>query len=929
MSEGIVLDGNTPSGVNGARYGSNVPALALGEVSISDCKFLGQQTDMHPFNIPVRGWIFATPDYGASPVSINNCQFIGDRFGQLNTGTMQRPINHSDQQPGAAIHHASISELLVKGCLIHSLHYGVIAPATTAAIETTDFFEVGFGLVCGNDSSQELWDYAALDPAWALADESNISVLSCNFFGAGWFGNPASTMTGVIFFRNDDFIFSKNVSVNGCTFRHIWRAFDLSDVSAYAQAIPAPTNNYNFLEIRGNTFDEIFDEIIVGGSGLTNANTETARYWAVDHLVYSNNKHNRCGASLNALDVALVNATAEIVVVDDNSFIECQLSGGTAANPNRIFHFEGGFNVGTITNNKFLDCYNTSGTVNTIEISIASTAPKIVLNENVILTTDHSVTAAVQNGVLFNKYVTTLDTAPMLYNPILQLNNNEFLPRNSNFVVLAWQDVDLGGGDSHYRQWAWESAHVSNNYLQVNVTNNANFSDYSNWAQYNNPQTIPTVRQNYLGASKGTGGILGVTQFAAVLDLRRFVDSTYNNINANCAHITNNTLHLGDTSWNDPINDMDCHSLIGIRISSWPQTINIEGNTLFNAPICCKWTFNTPRDSGIAPIGYTIKITNNSYQALGLQTHYAVEVLPATGFAGKAALLGSDPEDTDNYVYVMVNNNIIKGYSTALDSTYNNLYSVVRLWPLTSFAVLSDDDAAGAPGQIDRPDWYDEFTDSAGVPVAPAGPTHQLSATSELCYGWQLQDNKLVNSVFYLDSESNGDTLALMAVLPAAPLANTTLMTNAISADITIVVLDTDNWPLIGTVSLPGVPLTLSYNGIAPLPGPFDPAGYTVSLTAPTATVGTFVLGGSAVINTTSVKQMNNYGIIVVENNNKICSASPTLNPASMLGISTSQGAARDNIGPLGFVNIIVQNNAGVIGANFAHVSYSGSELHQ
>ena len=78
MSEGIVIDGNTPSGVNGARYGSNDPTLALGEVSISDCKFLGQQTNMSalPGDVPTRGWIFTTPDYLGSPIAVNNCQFV-------------------------------------------------------------------------------------------------------------------------------------------------------------------------------------------------------------------------------------------------------------------------------------------------------------------------------------------------------------------------------------------------------------------------------------------------------------------------------------------------------------------------------------------------------------------------------------------------------------------------------------------------------------------------------------------------------------------------------------------------------------------------------------------------------------------------------------------------------------------------------------
>ena len=888
MSEGIVLDGNDPSGVSGARYGSNVPALALGEVSISDCKFLGQQTNMSvlPGSVPVRGWIFTTPEYWGSPISVNNCQFVGDRVG-LHLIASTRPTSHITVQEGAALHHASETVLNVTGCLIHSYRYGAVVAGGAVTLSSLNFVECSYDVVLGNDASVSLWNYAYLNAVWSLYSELNIDISGCNFYGKGSISSPVSTSTGIIFFRNDDASSnSKNVSVTGCKFESVQYAFYALDLSAYAHGLAAPNTQYDSIKITGNTFNDIQMSVFYSGTGLTNDSTETVRYWVIETFVYNNNTHNQCGRSISATYRGLLEFTAETVIVDGNSFIACQLSGGTAASPNRVFHFAGGFNIGTITNNKFVDCHNSSGTVNTIEISVASGNPDITINDNVI---KHSYSSGsgpeVQNGIFFNVYVTTVATTAG-YLPKLEMRGNKFTPYNPNFIVLSRQDVDRGAGLSYSRQWNWFYANVSDNHFLADVRNNTDFSDYGNWAQYNvliSPGFI-TVRQNYLGASKTN--ILSANQFAAVLDLRMFsLLGTHSN--ESCASVTGNTFKLSGHSWNDPANDMDCNSLIGIRITRWPETIHISGNTLLNAPVQCKWKFDTPRDGSGAVKGTTINITGNSYRADDLSTHCAIDVLPATGFAGKAALLGSSADNPDHFVHVTVNDNVIKAANTALDSTYNNLYGTVRLWPLTSHAVLSDNDSAGAPGQADQPDWYDEYVTGGG-----AGVTHQGLATSELCYDWQLQNNKLVNGVIYIDSESDGHLLGLLTQFQ-----------------------DAGGWH--------------DFNGGTP--------------------TGTLI----------------NYGLVVVENNNKVCK-STALEAENLFGVTLRMGVSRIFLGaissgtappPMGLQEIIgpasgagmenypadplfsltapvsaissliVQNNSGVLGANRAKHAFTGSKL--
>lgn len=769
MSEGIVLDGNDPSGPGGAFYGTTTTALALGEVSISDCKFLGKQTDMAPLSVPTRGWIFATPEYEGSPVSVNNCQFIGDRVGLNNSGAVgERPITHADSRVGAAIHFASISELLVKGCLMHTYQYGVVAPATVATIESTDFFENTWGVVLGNDSTASLWNYSGLNGAWAVGDIADVSVLGCNFFGSGTLLSPTPVSAGFLVWKFDSTSDEKNLRVEGCTFKRIRQAFDFSGIGAYTQSLAAPLVQYDNIEIKNNTFNLIFNEIIYAGSALTNPATQTYRRYGIANFQYSNNSHTDCGSDLNAAGEGLINATAKTVTIDSNTFHTSSpsngLSGGTVANPNRIIYMEGGVGALTLTNNKFVDSYNVNGTLNTIEISVGADHQKMIISNNVISTDNAALfggTTAVQNGILFNTYVDLDNTS---YNTTtLVLTDNKFEPRNPNFVVLASQDSGapiIGDPNKLDEQWEWSSIDAQNNYFRARVTDNTNFDDYSNNAQYpvelQGAPVVGTINvvQNFLGASANS--VAFTNSFVALLDLRRCSSlSDY----PHTVNISNNLFHIDEPSWGPVTTDFDMQSIIGCRISKWPSTILVSNNTFVGAPLILRYVYKSPRD-GVQYINGSCKrvidITGNTFESLSqynLKT--LVDVVPASGFEGKASRAATSPELISAYAKLTFNDNQILGDIASLDgATLSEQSSVVRFWHLDSETIV--DAATLANPALPTEQYYDEY-DAAVVTGDNRGV-----ASAGLMYDWQIQNNKLLNSFFYLDNTTSGFCLNLM-----------------------------------------------------------------------------------------------------------------------------------------------------------------------
>jgi hypothetical protein len=845
MSEGIVLDGNDPWGPGGAFYGSTTTALALGEVSISDCKFLGTQTAMAPFSVPTRGWIFATPEYEGSPVSVNNCQFIGDRVGLNNPGVVgERPITHADSRAGAAIHFASISELLVKGCLIHTHLYGVVAPATVATIESTDFFENTWGVVLGNDSTSSLWNYSGLGAAWTLSDIADVSVLGCNFFGSGTLLSPTPSSTGFQVWKFDSTSDEKNLRVVGCTFKRIRQAFAFTGISVYTQSLAAPLVQYDNIEIKNNTFNLIFNEIIYSGDALTNPATELSRRYGIANFQYSNNSHTDCGSDLNAAGEGLINVTAKTVTIDSNTFHTSSpsngLSGGTAANPNRIIYMEGGVGALTLTNNKFVDSYNVNGTLNTIEISVGADYQKMIISNNVISTDNAALfggTTAVQNGILFNTYVDLDNTS---YNTTtLVLTDNKFVPRNPNFVVLASQDSGapiIGDPNKLDEQWEWSSIDAQNNYFRARVTDNTNFDDYSNNAQYpvelQGAPVVGTINvvQNFLGASANSMAF--TNSFVALLDLRRC--SSHSDY-PHTVNISNNLFHIDEPSWGHVPTDFDMQSIIGCRISKWPSTILVSNNTFVGAPLILRYVYKSPRD-GVQYINGSCKrvidITGNTFESLSqynLKT--LVDVVPASGFEGKASRAGTSPELISAYAKLTFNDNQILGDIASLDgATLSEQSSVVRFWHLNSETIV--DAATLANPALPTEEYYDEY-----VPAVVTGDNRGV-ASAGLMYDWQIQNNKLLNSFFYLDEQIGGFCLNLMVRFSA----------------------------------------------------------YILTTVPPAAPA--YLLVWRDFNNNSSTSTHPNYGVIVVENNNKT-NKSTVLNALNIFGLTNRQGMARLFLGSL------------------------------
>ena len=690
---------------------------------------------------------------------------FGDRFG-LTAIAATRPTDHIDVQRGAAFHHASETVLKVVGCLAHSYEYGGFVAGGAVTIDTTDFIECGEDIMVGNDTASPggYWNYAYLNAAWVLSSELNLSVTACNFYGKGSLTSPTSISTGISFFRNTDDSESKNVSVSGCKFESINRAFNGVDLNLYAHSIVNPSVQYDSLKIINNLFNDMETAVFYSTTSLTNAATVVSRSWVIEKLIYSNNVHDQCGHNITSQDRGLLEFTAQTVIVDSNTFTDCHLSGGTAADPNRIIHFDGGFKSGVITNNKFIDCYNFLGTVNTIEIGITANYQNNIINNNTIETDPDLaglVTTAVQNGIKFVPYMTTINTS-LIYVK-LELKGNKFEPYNPNFVVLASQDsaAPVIGVSDLAEQWEWGGVEVEGNHFRASVSNIGGFSDYSNNAQYPiqiSGGGLPTldIVQNFLGAS--SANIFGANQFVALLDLRRC--NPVQLVGASTAvSVSNNRFEIDTPGWNHFSDDYDAQSIIGCRITKWPDTISVTDNTFIGAPLILRYIYNSPRDGADISGNFSkrvINITGNVFESL---TQYniktLVDVVPATGFEGKGDLAATSPELTNRYVKLLFSDNQINGAEDSLDgAAYTEQSSVVRFWHLDSATIVNA--ATLANPALPTDEYYDEF-DVTVVTGANRG-----LASSGLMYDWQVQNNKLINSFFYLDSQGTGLCLGVM-----------------------------------------------------------------------------------------------------------------------------------------------------------------------
>ena len=891
MQAGIVITGTGYPGQPEpkVKYGAEHSSLSTGEISISGCTFAGKQTDLGlslGYSIAHRGWIFISPRFRGGNVSVQSCEFIGDRFGQVQPAPTVKSMKSIKHQTGIAIHHAATygGVLSVKDCTIQGYYKGIVVSGGDVNISGTTFIETKNGILTG--SRQDYFgqitesipaNYGYVFAYGTLEDDSGdpdvgqkflpvldgpttVSVTGCGFYGKAQTslssGIELETFEGKSLNSTSGYV--HRLFVDGCSFHYMSRVVNAFMWSQDPSVAARSDENaiYELISLTNNTFDYIHHSVLVGMGGLGNTTGLPNRYRAIETLKISNNTFSNCGrgdwARLDPdedeeFHKSLIKAEAYQVIIENNDFSDCggipPIVSGSVKQHHILEIY--GFITGEINNNKFINCISTSDsetmTVMRIEInnqqdaqSIGTQRPKfkqgqfIRICDNSIWSTEPNVDdKAVQNCILFNQNQIAAETTQNAqdgtsyfgyknrsgdFYPSLELRGNYFEPKNPNFVVLAVQDKisDYQKSDFPFGQdqmWMWTKAVVTGNTFVADIWNRTNFKDYSNnikgtYFGYKDVDpgqngeedyTLPDLlTANYLGASKASATSMSATDFFGMLDLRMFANSNTEPVFAGAvgnrrvgAVISNNVFKAYGLA-NEPATDSDCHLTAGIRISRWPDKIEIKDNVLVNVPIQCRWTYKTYRDnSDTLYRGHAIDITGNhiSIEQSG-KLHSAIYVAPATGFLGKGLYVGAytgdfpvgaTGETKAGRMEVIVRGNKIHAPDGALDSsqiggdgTNNSNWGLVRLTTLTSNNVLYPTDHAGA-AQKDMPRMYDEHLSSAPSDLVDGSPNdivvgqnHQGLASTGLVYHWILTDNVLENSIFYLDETANGQLLAEM-----------------------------------------------------------------------------------------------------------------------------------------------------------------------
>ena len=725
MVQCIALTGN--SGMANANYGSGVPARVPGEVSISNCTFMGEQTNTQiaPAATPVRGWIFTSPDYWGTQLSVTGCQFIGDWAGTLTPGAL--PLDRITIQSGAAIVNAAPIITNVSGCSFHSYNQGIISTAGRLLVSGCTFHELTTGVYTGWDADLNLIDWTAIGYTYAPPGATpSVHITGCSFTAKSP-SNP-SVMECIGINSNKHATTGPTgaceIIVSNCQVSGTDLFIDASDLYAYTSTVVGMFSLplWKHISVTGCNFTGVADRLVVALDSSNRANTNfTQRDWAVEKITFSNNSDQTLAMtpSITALLDRIV-LSARYVIFNNNSISDYEISG--AASGGGVVNFSGGAEVLDFCGNSFSGCHSTSVASNLIHVKVAVSAflSKFIINNNKIHTPQLTETTytpvGIHNGFQFEPLTASIAAADFaagaLMVPTLEFNNNDINLSRANFVFLARQDD--GANPFSY---TWGEITCTGNMIRNNVSAvTSGFVQYGNDEQYNNRSGVIS---NYLGVE---GAPLPAHPFAvpqgylALLDFRHcgHPDEGFFETPSS-AVITGNTLKLTGTipynnqgapmvAPNDGYNQQYGDSVVGIRIAKWPTVMTVSNNVIHNAPLVLKWTFCTPRDNGVFgdPGGYKISVTGNTIFENNQAN--AVVVAPACGYAQAA---DSDDDIAINYTYLNFSSNQIFSSDAAIvggPSSQNDYYAclgVVRLWFLDNLesGVAADTDTFATTGQ--------------------------------------------------------------------------------------------------------------------------------------------------------------------------------------------------------------------------------------
>jgi hypothetical protein len=598
--------------------------------------------------------------------------------------------------------------------------------------------------------------------------------------------------------------------------------------------------NWDLLEFTNNEFIGVPIAVVSNSVNLYDPGTRqrdwSGRYSPIFNVVYNGNNHHQSVFSTTAVGAnAYTGFTATHVEVSNNTFTEIRSETAAASDLNPIVWIGSGQSGFTFSDNKFWDCYPAENnsqitmlsvgilesatnylTVGNIAASSASASTFYIHNNIFRPKALGSSTGRVSNGVYFESGITETITSLLdiayqtgnfpgvLHTPAcegfhfgLSFKGNDLYLRNGNFGLLSRQDFQYNSTQQTFvggygNIWAWLFAEVCNNSIVIDIKDESNNFQHGNDIRGllkniedidvgGGAQTIQGgVPYNYLGASNANLP----TYFFACVDLRlMYKGVTVGDGRSQPSVVKDNSFQIINNSavgFYQGTDAQDVVERVGLRISKFPDKLDVKNNTFSSAPLILRWTWNNPYhvSSAIktpgACLGFNFSINNNTFNgdpSSNRKVPLHVDINPAIGFGTQVGALANRIVSSTNTAKVTFNNNTVTNYHTTLLSKTYPFFGVVRFWfpELNSWVGQNAAGAATVPSAVNVAfaNWLS--TDTAGGAPGGFGWNQSYASASLEAHG-----NHLENSYFIMTKDISGGLIASTGFAATSEMAQFT-----------------------------------------------------------------------------------------------------------------------------------------------------------
>ena len=599
--------------------------------------------------------------------------------------------------------------------------------------------------------------------------------------------------------------------------------------------------NWDLLELVNNEFIGVTTVVVSNSLNLYDAATRVKdwddRYSPIFNVVYKGNNHHQSVFSTASVGAeAYTGFTATHVEVSNNTFTEIRSDSVLPNDLNPIVWIGSGQGGFTFSDNKFWDCYPAGDTsqITMLSVGILEAATNYLTVGNIAASSASastfyihnnifrpkalaSSTGRVSNGVYFEsgirEPVTSLTDVAyqtgnfpgVLHTPAcegfhfgLSFKGNDLYLRNGNFGLLSRQDF----GHNSIQQtfiagygniWAWLFAEVCNNSVVIDIKDESNNFQHGNDIRGllrniddidvgGGAQTVQgDIPYNYLGASNANLP----TYYFACVDLRlMYKGVTVGDGRSQPSVVKDNNFQIIN---NSAVNfftgtvAQDVVERVGLRISKFPDKLDVKNNTFSSAPLILRWTWNNPYHTSSAiktpdaGLGFNFSINNNTFNgdpSSQRKVPLHVDINPAIGFGTQIGALANRIVSSTNTAKVTFNNNTVTNYHTTLLGQAYPYLGVVRFWypELNSWVGQNNAGAPTVPSVVNAvfANWLQNDT-AAGAPGGFGWNQSYASASLE------VHGNHLENSYFIMTKDVSGGQIASTGYVATTEMAQFTV----------------------------------------------------------------------------------------------------------------------------------------------------------